>query len=597
MPADDGVWDLTELYASPEAWREALEETKAAIPHLAAYRGRLGEGGAVLQTFMDEGTAVLKEAYRLLVYATLSGDINVADSTGSERRSQAQQLLTDLSAATSFQSPELLSLGDDRVYSYLHDTPGLADYRYQIEEVLRGRPHTLSEEAEEILANASSATSGPRDVHSILSNSDIPWPTIVLKDGTAATIDQAGYRKLRALPDRDDRKAVFDAFWSTYKTFEATFGANYSSKVKADVFYAKSRKYDSSLARALDGANIPTEVYHTLLAEVDASLPTLHRYFRLRGRMLGVDQPRYYDIYPDLVSLDKPFPLAEGKRIVEAAVVPLGEDYVGKLTHGINSAWMHAYPSKGKRSGAYMFGAAYDVHPYVLMNYQDDYDSVSTLAHEWGHALHSLLAQESQPFVNAGYATFTAEIASVVNEVLLLDHMLELAESDDEKIFYLGSALEGMRGTYFRQAMFAEFELRTHELVEDGGAISGGKMTEIYGEILERYHGHDEGVLLIDDAYALEWAYIPHFYRNFYVFQYATSMAAANLFADMVLTGEKEKVDTYLNLLRAGGSDHPYELVKSAGVDLASPAPYRSTAARMDAIMDQMEEILAKQGR
>ena len=591
------VWDLTELYESPAAWTSEHDRIKSAIPDLAAYQGRLGENAEVLEEFMDQSYGLLKEVYRLYVYATLAGDENVRDAEGSERRSLAQQLLTDLEAAQSFMNPELLEIGDDRVFSYLQDNPGLADYRFPIQETLRARPHILSKESEEILANAASATNGPRDVHSILSNGDIPWPMITLKDGTEVTVDQAGYRKLRALPDRDDRKAVFDAFWGTYKIYEATYGANYASKVKSDVFYSKARKYNSSLERALDAANVPTEVYHTLLAEVDATLPTLHRYFELRGRMLGLEQPHYYDIYPDLVQLDKPFPLDEGKRIVEACVVPLGADYVTKLAHGINAAWMHAYPSTGKRSGAYMFGAAYDVHPYVLMNYQDDYDSVSTLAHEWGHALHSLLATESQPFPVADYATFTAEIASVVNEVLLLEHMLANAESDDEKLFYLGSALEGMRGTFYRQAMFAEFELRTHELVENGGAISGGKMTEMYGEILKRYHGHDDGVMHIDDAYTLEWAFIPHFYRNFYVFQYATSMAAANLFADMVLTGDAQKVDTYLGLLRAGGSDHPYEIVKRAGVDLATPAPYRSTAARMDAIMDQMEAILAKQGR
>ena len=596
--ADPGVhWDLTELFPTPEAWTEKAARVRAALPHLATYEGTLGQGAERLQALMDESDSLYKAIGRLYVYATLAADVDVADATNAERRSMAEQLETDYQSAMSFLGPELLELGSDRVQTYLHRNAGLADYRFTIEEILRAAPHTLGKEAEAVLAASAAATDGRDNVHSVLSNSDIPWPKVTLQDGTEITVDQAGFRKYRQAPDREDRKAVFEAFFTTYRQFESTYGQNYAGKVKSDIFYANARKYDTSLERALDAANIPTAVYHTLLAEVNASLPTLHRYFTLRGRMLGIDQPHYYDIYPDMVTLDKDFGLAQGKQIVVAATAPLGEEYVTKVTHALNSPWTDYYPKPGKRSGAYMFGWAYDVHPYVLMNYQDDYDSVSTLAHEWGHGMHSILASEAQPFATAGYATFTAEIASVVNEVLLLEHMLANAESDDEKLYYLGSALEGMRGTFFRQAMFAEFELRTHELVESGGAISGGKMTDMYLELVRRYHGHDEGVLTVDDYIGLEWAYIPHFYRNFYVFQYATSMAAANLFADMVLTGDPQKVDTYLDLLRAGGSDHPYEIVKRAGVDLATPTPYRSTVARMNAIMDQMEAILAAQGR
>jgi oligoendopeptidase F len=258
---------------------------------------------------------------------------------------------------------------------------------------------------------------------------------------------------------------------------------------------------------------------------------------------------------------------------------------------------MHAYPALGKQSGAYMAGFAYDVHPYVLMNYNDDYESVSTLAHEWGHAVHSLLANEAQPYPLADYPIFTAEIASVVNEVLLLEHMLIEARDDQERLYYLGSALEGMRGTFFRQAMFAEFELAAHRAVEAGEAPGGEAFTKIYGELLRRYHGHEQGVLTIDDAYTVEWAYIPHFYRSYYVYQYATSMAAANLFADRVLAGDPAEVKTYLDVLRAGGSSSPYALVKAAGVDLASPAPYRATVARFDAIMDRIEAILDRQAK
>lgn len=588
------VWDLTDLYPSVEAWEASREAVRAKLPQLTAFEGTLDGDAKDFQRFLDLKTEVDKESIRLLVYATLAADVDLRNSDAVERKDLSYSLLSDIEAATSFLAPELLKIGAEKIRSYFTENPELSDYRFPVEEILRGADHVLGAEAEAVLANASKATEGSRNVHALLSNADIPWPTITLKDGSEVVVDQSGYRKLRAEKDRDDRKAVFDAFWGTYKTYENTFGAIYAEKINSDVFYAKTRNYPSSLHRALDAANIPTKVYTTLLEEVNTTLPTLHRYFRLRARMLGVEQACYYDIYPDLVYSDREYPLEEGKRILLECIKPLGPDYMEKAETAIHSPWLHAYPSPGKRSGAYMFGDAYDVHPYILMNYQGDYDSVSTLAHEWGHGLHTMLAIEAQPYTTYDYATFTAEIASVVNEVLLLEYMLANTSSDQEKLFFLGSALEQMRGTFFRQAMFAEFELRAHEIVENGGAISGKRMTELYGEILKHYHGHDEGILLIDDLYTLEWAYIPHFYRDFYVFQYATSMAAANLLADRILSGDPSEVETYLNFLRAGGSDHPYDLVKRAGVDLASPDPYRSTVARMNSIMDQMEAILAK---
>lgn len=587
------VWNLADLYPTPAAWVTAKENVAARIPTIASYRGTLEDGAGELKALMDLVYGLRKDATRLAIYASLKADENLRDASALERRTLAQQLFMDLASATSWIEPELLELGDERVMGYLESEPGLADYRFPIAETLRARPHTLGAEAEQVLSASALATSTPGQVHGILTNADIPWPKVTLSTGAEVTLDAAGYVKHRAAPRREDRKLVFDTFWSAYRTYENTFGTTLAGKVHADIFQSRSRKHDTTLQAALFPDAIPEEVYRTLLEEVHATLPTLHRYFRLRGRMLGVDQPRYYDIYPDLVHLEKPFPYEEGRRLTIAAVAPLGPEYVEGITRALEADWSHVYPQPGKRSGAYMSGGAYDVHPYVLMNYQDDYESVSTLAHEWGHAMHSILATANQPYPVSRYAIFTAEIASVVNEVLLLERMLAEAQSDDEKLFYLGSALEGMRGTFYRQTMFAEFELRAHEIVEQGGALSGERLTALYRELLERYHGHDQGVLEIDELYAIEWAFIPHFYRGYYVYQYATSMAAANLFADRILAREPGAVDTYLGLLKAGGSDLPYELVKQAGVDLATVAPYRSTAARMDRIMDQMEEILA----
>jgi oligoendopeptidase F len=382
-----------------------------------------------------------------------------------------------------------------------------------------------------------------------------------------------------------------DAFFGALKAFERTTGVTYYGQLKDDAVHARVRHYSDSLHAALDRTNLPPAVYDQLVAQANATLPTLHRYFRLRARMLGVPQMRYYDIYPPLVAGSRRFGLAEAKADVLAAVAPLGERYVAGLRKGFDGGWMDAYPRPRKRSGAYMNGTAYDLHPFLLLNYNGDYESVSTLAHEWGHAMHTVLANAAQPFQTARYATFTAEIASTVNEALLLEHMLQKAQDDDERLLYLGSALEQLRGTFFRQAMFAEFEREVHARADRGEALSGASFTRIYGELLRRHHGD---AVAIDDLYAVEWSYIPHFYRGFYVFQYATSIAAASLFAERILAGDAGARERYLAMLEAGGSDYPYELVKRAGVDLAQPAPYQALTRRMDAVMDRIEAILAK---
>ena len=391
---------------------------------------------------------------------------------------------------------------------------------------------------------------------------------------------------------------MFDAFWSTFKAYERTFGVSLDAQVRRDLFFARSRRYRDALAAALDNNNVPESVYRMLIAEANRALPTLHRIFKLRGRLLGIEEQKYYDIYPSVVpSLDAEFPIERGRQLVKEAVRPLGEEYAEVVERGFFSRWMDVYPRTGKRSGAYSNGAAYDVHPYVLMNYNDDYESVSTLAHEWGHALHSYLANEAQPFPTANYSIFIAEVASTFNEALLMEKMLGEAKSDDERLMLLGSYLETVRGTFFRQAMFAEFELAIHEVVERGEALTGARLSQMYGDLLRRYHGHDAGVVEIDDRYTVEWAYIPHFYYNYYVYQYATSLAASALFAEDVLAGKAGARDRYLGLLESGGSAYPYQLLRDAGVDLASPEPYRALEKRANWAVDEIEKILAKKAK
>jgi len=588
------TWDLTPLYADDAACRAAKDRILADLPKVKAYQGHLGDSAATLRAAFDLMYGLRKDLDRIGVYCGLKRDVNTRDSAALELTQEVDLAGTEFGRAVSWVNPELLAVGEAKIRGFLDADPGLAPYRFPIMEILRFAPHTLGTEAEGVLSAAGLITDNPTSFYSILSNADVPWPTIKLSDGTEARLDQAGYTKWRAAPNRADRQAVFEAFWKEFRAYERTFGVSLYSQVKTDWFAASVRKYPSSLAAALAGDDIPEAVYRTLIAETHAGLPTLHRYFKLRGRLLGITGLHYWDIYPPIVKLQKDFPLATAKQLVLAAEKPLGPDYVGAMTACLDGRFTEYYPRPGKVSGAYMNGSAYDVHPFVLMNYVDDYESVSTIAHEWGHGMHSLLANHAQAYPDSQYSTFIAEIASTLNENLLLDHMLEVAGSDEEKLYYLGTALENLRATFFRQAMFAEFELAIHEQVEKGGSLSGEQLSKIYGDLLRLYHGDAQGVLKIDDLVTIEWAYIPHFYRDFYVYQYATSIAASQAFAERIKRGEPGAVDTYLAMLKAGGSDHPYDLVKRAGVDLATPVPYRALVARMNSIMDQIEAILAR---
>ncbi|MDF3036530.1 MAG: pepF [Paucimonas sp.] len=592
--SDKDRWNLKDLYASQKDWDADEVKLKKQLQEFGGCKGQLGESVARFKTCLDLNADLQKRYARLASYASQMHDEDTGANAGLELSQRADVLGTQLAEATSFVSPEILSLGAPKVSAFLKQDKALAIYRHPLDDILRMKPHTLDTEGENLIANFGLATEAAQSVYSILANADMPWPTVTLSNGETPRLDQSAYTKYRAVANREDRKKVFDAFWGKWKEFERTFGVSFYEQMKRDTAYTKVRKYPDTITRALDANNVPVAVYNTLIEQANANLPTLHRYFKLRAKMLGVQEMRYYDIYPPLVKSNLKYPIDVGTQLTLDSAKPLGAEYVKTMAEGFKNRWMDTYPRPRKRSGAYMNGAAYDVHPFVLMNYNDDYESVSTLAHEWGHAMHSVLANKTQPFVTADYPIFTAEIASTTNEVLLLDHMLKVAKSDDERLLYLGSALENMRGTFFRQAMFADFEREVHARVDRGESLTGESLTKLYGEILKRYHGDAQGVVKIDDLYAVEWAYIPHFYRHFYVFQYATSIAAGSMFADSILKREPGAVERYLNVLKAGGSAYPYELVKSAGVDLATPAPYKAVVARMNSIMDQIEAIQAR---
>lgn len=588
------VWDLTDLYATPEAWDAAYTAMGPRIEALAANRGTLGESAQTMAAAFRQSSDVLKEIVRLYTYASLSNDENQGNPVAQERFGKAQNLYQSLGEATSWVSPEILSIGDEKVRGYLDAEPALEPFRFSIEDTLRQAPHTLDAKGEALLAQAGLALSQPNQIYSLYANASIPWPTITLADGTEVKLNQAGYSRYRGAPNREDRKAVFDTFWEAWGQYQNGMGATLNAQVQSAVFRAKARNFDSVLDRNMFDDALPPEIYTELVDQVNEALPVFHRYLKLRGRMLGVDDLRYYDIYPPIIEADTgTFDIERSKEITFEALKPFGDEYIDLLKEGLSKQWMHAYPQDGKETGAYMSGSAYDVHPYLLLNHNDDYGSMSTFAHEWGHAVHTMLAKSEQPFETAGYSTFIAEMASTINQILLEEYMIEHAETKEEKLFYLGQALESLRGTFYRQTMFGEFELAIHEAAERGEPLTGTKLSEMYGELLRKYHGEAEGVMKIDDAYTVEWAFIPHFYYEFYVYQYATSISGAAWFSEQFLAGDDKVRENFINVLKAGGSDYPSNiLLKEAGLDMTKPDAYQAVVRRMNDIMDRMEALL-----
>ena len=588
------VWDLTGVYANDEAWESALETAQAEITALPRLAGSLGDSSASLSAALNQISSLEKEIARLYVFTSLIFDSDQRDADAQARIGRSRTLYSNFEESISWLAPEILAIGDARIEAFISADETLAAHEFFVRDTLRSAPHTLDAKTEEILAQASLALSASEQIYESYANADIPWPTVTLSEGQEVTLSQAGYSLWRAAPNREDRKLVFDTFWQTWNQYNDGMGATMAANIQSNVFGAKVRNHDSTLAANLFDDGLPPEVYTQLVTQVNQSLPLFHRYLSLRGRMLGVDDLRYFDIYPPLVEVDTgEFDLARSAAITFEALKPFGEDYLALLKQGLDGEWMHSHPAPGKRSGAYMNGSIYDVHPFVLLNHNDDYESLSTFAHEWGHAVHSLLAQKQNPYETASYSTFTAEMASTINEILLQEYMIENARSDEEKLFYLGGALENIRGTLFRQTMFAEFELAMHEAVEAGEPLTGPKLSEMYGELLKRYHGHELGILTIDDEYAAEWAFIPHFYYDFYVFQYATSITGAAWFAEQFLAGDEQVRDSFIRVLSAGGSDYAHNILRDeAGLDMTTAEAYAPVLRRMESLMDRIEALL-----
>jgi oligoendopeptidase F len=590
-------WKLEDLYRSSQAWEQAKEELVARFDEVLVYKGRLAGSAPDLMACLNFNSEISKQFGRLYSYAAMKSDEDTRNSEYLAMKQQVQQLITDYSSNASFIEPEIAAMDKAAIDQFIKEEPGLKVFQMYLYDIQRLKAHKLSQKEEKILAQASLLADSPSSIYFVFSNAELPFPQIELSDGTKATLNQAGYARYRALTNRKDREAVFQAFWNTFSNFKQTFGTQLYGSVKSHMFYARARAYNSSLERALDKDNIPLQVYSALVKNVNDNLDSFHRYLNLKKRMLRVDTLKYSDLYaPAVKGIDLKYTFEEAKELILDSVQPLGRNYTQVTREAFEDRWIDVYPSPGKRMGAYANGSAYDVHPYILLNYNDQYEDVSTVAHELGHALHSYYSNKNQPYPTADYSTFVAEVASTFNEALLVHKMLARIKDDDIRLSLLMNYLERMRVTVFRQTQFAEFELRIHEKAERGEPLTGDVLTELYAQILKKYYGHDKGICHIDELYTIEWAYIPHFYYNFYVYQYSTSFTASTALAEKVLNRRKGAVEKYIDLLSSGGADYPIDLLKKAGVDMTTSEPFDNTMLAMNRTMDQIETILQKKG-
>ncbi len=591
-------WNLGDIYPSIEAWQIDVDLMNTEVEKLADFKGKLGESADNLFNALNTSDAIVKTLAQAMVYANNLSNENLNLAENQSLVQQVRTLWTKLGEITAYFEPEVLEIPKEKIQQFITEKPELVDYDMYIDNIQRLREHTLTEAEEKILASFGLIAGNQSEVYGIFNNAEKPFPKITLSSGEEIELTSSAYTKYRTAENREDREKVMKAFFESYGDFKEMLGVNLGGHVKKSWVYAKNRKYSSVLESELNSDNLPVSVYTTLINSVNENLPTLHRFLDLKKRMLGVEELHYYDLYVPLVEkVDMSFTVEEGQNVLLHALTPLGSEYVATLQKSYDDRWIDYVATVGKRSGAYSTGWAYDVHPYILMNWTDDFESVSTLAHELGHTMHSYFSNKNQPFSKAGYPTFLAEIASTVNENLLNNYMVKNVDTDEEKLYLLGSYLDLLRTTIFRQTSFAEFEWEIHKKVEAGEPITGEDMCNIYFDIVKRYYGHDNGHCVVDDYIKYEWSFIPHFYYNYYVFQYATSLIYGTAFVEKMVENGQPAVDAYYNILNGGGSKYATDLISDAGIDPMSPEPVTLTMQKMNRVMDQMEGILNKMGK
>jgi oligoendopeptidase F len=590
---DQYKWNLADIYPSDDAWQTAKEQAVAKIPAIEQFKGTLGTSAQKLLACLDLSSDLTMELNRLYSYASMNSDQDTRDSKYLAMQQEMSQIFSTFAAKGAFIEPEILKMDQATIAKFLGQEKKLEIYRQYLDDILRRKAHTGTEGEEKIIADAGLMSDSPQNIYGIFADADFPYPEVTLIDGKSVKLTKATFSLYRTLPNREDRQKVFAAFFGRLNDYRRTFGTQLNAEVHKDMFYMRARKYNSCLEAALDGSNIPVQVYRSLVKGVNDNLATFHRYLELRKRILGLRELHYYDLYaPLLKNVELKYDIEDAEKNILASLAPLGKEYVSVIRKAFADRWIDLYPTEGKRSGAYSNGSVYDVHPYMLLNYNNKYDDMSTLAHELGHTMQSYFSNRAQPYPTSQYSIFVAEVASTFNEALLIDHMLKTITDDQVRLSLLGNYLEGIKGTVFRQTQFAEFELRMHEMAENGKPLTGDVLDNLYLEITRKYYGHDHGVCFVDDEVKAEWSYIPHFYYNFYVYQYATSFTASAALSEEVLAGDKEATKRYLEFLSAGSSDYPINLLKKAGVDMTTSQPFELTMKKMNRVMDEMEKIL-----
>ncbi|MBF7083205.1 oligoendopeptidase F [Desulfallas sp. Bu1-1] len=585
---DKYKWRMEDIYAGDDQWEQDFRKVEEMTGQVEAYRGKLGESARSLLEAFRAREKINELNEKVYTYARMRRDEDNTNAVYQALSDRAESLSARVQTAVSYFVPEVLELPAETLERFFQEEPGLELYRFALEEIRRQKPHTLSAVEEQIIARAEEVTQAAANIFRMINNADITFPPIKDEEGKEVEVTHGRYIQLMESSDRRVRRDAFASLYSSYRKLINTLAATLGSSVKKDVFYARVRRHPSALQASLFADNIPVEVYENLIQTVRKNLPLMYRYIRLRKKMLGLDELHMYDLYTPLVKdikWDIPYPKAV--EMIREGLAPLGDSYVETMVRGINSGWVDVYENKGKTSGAYSWGP-YGVHPYVLLNYQDNLNNVLTLAHEMGHAMHSYYSYKEQPYIYAHYKIFTAEVASTVNESLLVNYLLNTVTDRHKKLYLLNHYLEQFRGTLFRQTMFAEFEKIIHEKTESGEALTPELLCSVYRGLNADYYGPE---IVVDREIELEWARIPHFYTAFYVYKYATGFSAATALTRQILEQGETVVSRYLTFLKAGDSDYPLNLLKATGVDMTTPQPVQEALDLFGELLDQMEEL------
>ncbi|ESU32649.1 oligopeptidase PepB [Bacillus sp. 17376] len=596
LPARDEVsaentWRLEDIFAVDEQWEKEFNEVKGLIPSVQEYQGKLGESAEQLYSALQLQDKLLERLGRLYTYAHMRYDQDTTNSFYQGLDDRIKNLYSQAASALAFIVPEILAVDEEKIKGFLNEKEELKLYEHALEEINLQRPHVLSAEEEALLAQASEVMSSPSNTFGMLNNADLEFPSIKDENGEEVEITHGRYIRFLESEDRRVREDAFKAVYKTYGSFKNTFSSTLSGNIKKDNFNARIRKYDSARHAALAANNIPESVYENLVNTVNDNLHLLHRYVKLRRKLLGLDKLHMYDLYTPLVKdVKMEITYGEAKEFVLKGLAPLGDEYNNILKEGFENRWVDVYENKGKRSGAYSSGA-YGTNPYILMNWQDNVNNLFTLAHEFGHSVHSYYTRKTQPYPYGNYSIFVAEVASTCNEALLNDYMLKTIDDEQKRLYLLNHYLEGFRGTVFRQTMFAEFEHMIHQKAQNNEALTADSLTKDYYELNKKYFGEED--IIIDEEIGLEWSRIPHFYYNYYVYQYATGFSAATALSKQILEEGQPAVERYIDFLKSGSSDYPIEVLKKAGVDMTSSKPIEDALKVFEEKLNEMEALLS----